>query len=148
MMSTVTRRKVLRLLGVGPATLLLPQSTFGFKEPAFPKGAVIRTVLKDLPPSALAGGATLFHEHMSLSSAYNNKIRETTARGRGLPAPPPEGTYFMEDLELMAGELAAAKKDGVACLVDGGHPDMGRSVEFLKQLSSRSGLSIVASGGY
>jgi phosphotriesterase-related protein len=48
----------------------------------------------------------------------------------------------------MTGELTAAKKDGLACLVDGGHPDMGRSVEFLKQLSSRSGLPIVASGGY
>src|SRR5580704_6692646 len=54
----------------------------------------------------------------------------------------------MEDLDLMVEEMSAAKKDGVACLVDGGHPDMGRSLDFLKQLSSRSGLPIVASGGY
>jgi hypothetical protein len=31
----------------------------------FPKGAIIRTVLKDYAPEELAGGATLVHEHMS-----------------------------------------------------------------------------------
>jgi phosphotriesterase-related protein len=147
MMANFTRRKALRILGGSPS-LFLARRGFGFKETSFPKDAIIRTVLKDLHPSELAGGSTLFHEHMSLSSAYNNKIRATTAQGRGLPAPASEDTYFMEDLGLMSDELAAAKKDGVACLVDGGHPDMGRSVPFLKQLSSRSGMHIVASGGY
>ena len=148
MTAVFSRRYMLRFLALGPALAALPRRAFGAKEPAFPKGAIIRTVLKDLPPSELAGGATLFHEHMSLSSAYNNKIRAKSAQGRGLPAPPPEGTYFMENLDLMVEELAAARKDGVACLVDGGHPDMGRSLDFLKQLSSRSGMPIVASGGY
>jgi predicted metal-dependent phosphotriesterase family hydrolase len=143
----ITRRDALSVLGIGAAAVL-PRTVFGATEPQFPKGAIIRTILKDVPPSALNGGATLFHEHMSLSSAYNDKIRAETAKGRGQPAPPPAGPYFMEDLDLMVEELSAAKKDGVACLVDGGHPDMGRSLDFLKQLSSRSGLPIVASGGY
>jgi len=147
-MSRFTRRNALRFLGTASSLLVLPPKGFGFKEPEFPRGAIIRTVLKDIHPSELANGATLFHEHMSLSSAYNNKIRAKTAQGRGLSAPPSEPTYFMEDMGLMVEELAAAKKDGVACLVDGGHPDMGRSVEFLKQISSRSGMPIVASGGY
>jgi len=32
--------------------------------PKFPQGAIIRTILKDYAPEELAGGATLFHEHM------------------------------------------------------------------------------------
>jgi phosphotriesterase-related protein len=54
----------------------------------------------------------------------------------------------MKDLDLMTAEVSAAKAEGVACLVDGGHPDMGRDFEFLKQLSIKSGLPIVASGGF
>src|SRR5262249_35288383 len=37
---------------------------------------------------------------------------------------------------------------GVACIVDGGHPDMGRDLEFLKLLAKQSGLPIVAGCGY
>jgi phosphotriesterase-related protein len=54
----------------------------------------------------------------------------------------------MEDLELMVAEVRAAAAEGVSCLVDGGHADMGRSVASLRQLSSKSGMPIVASGGY
>ena len=48
----------------------------------------------------------------------------------------------------MIAEMQAAANDGVVCIVDGGHTDMGRSVEFLRELSERSGMPIVASGGY
>jgi phosphotriesterase-related protein len=34
----------------------------------FPNGAIIRAILKDVPPEALGSGATLFHDHLSLSS--------------------------------------------------------------------------------
>jgi phosphotriesterase-related protein len=54
----------------------------------------------------------------------------------------------MQDAELMSGELSAAAKDGVACIVDGGHPDMGRDLDFLKKISAKSGLPIVAGCGY
>jgi phosphotriesterase-related protein len=44
--------------------------------------------------------------------------------------------------------MSAAAKDGVGCIVDGGHPDMGRNLDFLKRLSAKSGMPIVASCGY
>jgi predicted metal-dependent phosphotriesterase family hydrolase len=52
----------------------------------------------------------------------------------------------MKDLDLMSEEVA--KHEGIACIVDGGHPDMGRDVGVLRQISMRSGLPIVASGGF
>jgi len=42
--------------------------------------------------------------------------------------------------------LAAA--DGVACIVDGGHPDMDRDLSALTRIASESGVHIVASGGF
>ena len=130
----------------------------------FPKGAIIRTVLKDLPPEALTGGATLFHEHMSLATDFMPKwialARQTMpglfpappgGRGTSTPqaAPPaPAQPYFMRDADLMAEEMSAAAKDGVACIADQGHPDMGRDLEFLKRISRQSGLPIVAGCGY
>ena len=48
----------------------------------------------------------------------------------------------------MAEEMSVAAKDGVACIVDGGHADMGRDLDFLKRISAKSGLPIVAGCGY
>ena len=48
----------------------------------------------------------------------------------------------------MVEELNRAKRDGVVCIVDGTHPDGGRDIGFLTQMSQRSGMSVVASGGY
>ncbi len=36
----------------------------------FPRGAIIRTILKDVSPEALGGGATLFHEHLSIMDPH------------------------------------------------------------------------------
>ena len=47
---------------------------------------------------------------------------------------------FMRDADVVVEELTAAKREGVGCIVDGGHPDMGRSVAFLRQLSMKPGL--------
>ncbi len=58
-----TRREALSLLGAGAASLALAGTAAA--QPVFAKGAVIRTVLKDYAPEELAGGASLFHEHMS-----------------------------------------------------------------------------------
>jgi predicted metal-dependent phosphotriesterase family hydrolase len=108
--------------------------------PAFPKGAVIRTLLKDLPPEALATGAVLFHEHLSIHYPLTNAL----AAKQGA-APP---TNFSDDVDLMVAETRAAGKEGVSCIVDGGHPDMDRSLDALKRIAVESGVSIVASGGY
>jgi len=59
-MSTMpSRRDILRLIGAGAAAAFARSLGATDERVPFPKGAVIRTVLKDLPPEALAGGATL-----------------------------------------------------------------------------------------
>jgi phosphotriesterase-related protein len=54
----------------------------------------------------------------------------------------------MQDLTLMADELTAAKREGIGCIVDGGHPDMGRKIDFLRQLSMKAQMPIVAGAGF
>jgi len=49
---------------------------------------------------------------------------------------------------MMIDEVRAARADGIACIVDGGHPDMSRSLDALKRIATGSGMPIVASGGY
>src|SRR5438874_7916 len=93
----------------------------------FPRGAVIRTIVKELAPDAI-DGPTLFHEHMSLSKGYWDQMLAGMApEVRQRLAVPPGETYFLEDLDLIVREMRAAKQDGVGCLVDGRHADMGRS---------------------
>src|SRR5215475_9886785 len=110
MLNQLTRREALGTLGL--AALV---TRTAIAAPSFPKGAIIRTLLKDYNPEDLAGGPTLFHEHMSFvpdfMPRWNRYARETAiARNPALannpaPAPaaaapsaPPSGEkYFMED---------------------------------------------------
>jgi phosphotriesterase-related protein len=101
---------------------------------------VIRTLLKDLHPDALASGAVLFHEHLSI----HYPLTDAMAAKQGV-APP---TNFSDDVDLMIAETRAAGKDGVSCIVDGGHPDMDRKLDALKRIAAESAVHIVASGGY
>jgi phosphotriesterase-related protein len=154
----ITRRDALKLIAGGLSAAAWSESVAASQ---FPKGAIIRTVLKDLSPDALTGGATLFHEHMSLAADFMPRwiaLARSTLPGlfpgspgavRGVPPPvPPPQPYFMQNAELMTEEMSAAAKDGVACIVDQGHPDMGRNLDFLKRISTQSGLPIVAGCGY
>ncbi len=134
---------------------------------------MIRTILKDYAPEELAGGATLFHEHMQLGPDFNAKFAAAGAAVRaanGLPpaparggggggakgtggpnaakatfAPPPD---IMHNVDLMSDEVAKVKDAGIACIVDAGHPDSGRDIGFLRQVSMKSGVPIVAGGGF
>ena len=170
-----TRREALGILGMGAAAAALPEFVSA-AAPTFPKGAVIRTILKDYAPEDLAGGATLFHEHMSFAdnfmtrwTGYAADTRRETALpgapapggqgggraggpGAGAPPAPPPGTasgkYFMQDLDFMVEEMKIAKSEGISCIVDGGHVDMGRDINFLRQMSQQSGLPIVAGAGF
>ncbi len=72
-----TRREALSMLGMGAAAAALPRVTSA--APSFPEGAVIRTILKDYPPEELGGGATLFHEHMSLAPDFLLRFRQYAA---------------------------------------------------------------------
>jgi phosphotriesterase-related protein len=153
-MHRLTRRDMLRLIAASAAAASLPHLASAADQVKFPSGAVIRTVLKDVPPETLAGGATLFHEHLSMSYEFMLRLRQEFATllakpGQPTPALPPAAKpWFMEDLPLMTEEMRAAKREGVACIVDAGHPDMGRSLQFLKQVSAQSGMPIVAGFGY
>ena len=144
----VSRRQAMSLLGAGGLGVLsepgmdaglLAWSSQSARSTAnaltFPKGAIIRTVLKDLDPGELAGGQTLFHEH--LDGEYSRTERQ--------PVLPPPSTA---DITPVVAEVRAAARLGVVCIVDGGHPDMGVNVEHLKQISSQTGVHVVASGGY
>jgi phosphotriesterase-related protein len=159
----LTRRQALEALGIIAASAAMPRGLFA-QAPAFPKGAIIRTLLKDYMPEELAGGATLFHEHMQLAPDFNAKFTAATAAARaanGLPPAPARGgggprgaaagpppPDIMHNVDLMSAEVAKTKSDGVACIVDGGHPDMGRDINFLRQVSAKSGIPIVAGGGF
>src|SRR6202043_1152288 len=89
----LTRRQALEILGISAAAAAIPSGAFA-QAPAFPKGAIIRTILKDYAPEELAGGATLFHEHMQLATDFNAKFAAATAAARaanGLPPAPARG---------------------------------------------------------
>jgi len=84
---------------------------------------------------------------MALARAQTPEARAQAAAAPPTPAPSDQ-PFFMKDLDLMTEEVHAAAQEGVACLVDGGHPDMGQDFDFLKQLSTKSGMPIVAGCGY
>jgi hypothetical protein len=150
-----TRRDVLGSLGAAVVGIAVPEVRLSAAAPTFSSGAVIRTVLKDYPPDELGGGATLFHEHMSFAPDFFKRFDAATAATRaaaGLPPAPPAAPglsdlSFMQDLDLMVEELGAARREGIGCIVDGGHPDMGRNIGFLRQLSMRAQMPIVAGAG-
>src|ERR1700676_1599630 len=152
-----TRREALSMVGTGIAATALPGVASA--QPAFPDGAVIRTVLKDYRPEELGGGASLFHEHMSFAPDFLQRFRQSAVEAQAVnrppnappaaaPAGPPPDLSFMRDLDLLSEELAIAKREGIACIVDGGHPDMGRDVGWLRQLSTKTGVPIVVGGGF
>jgi phosphotriesterase-related protein len=103
----------------------------------FPKGAIIRTILKDMPPESL--GQILVHEHLELSSTFGLK---------GGPGAPQPSKHFSEDLDLIVEEMKLAKTDGLTAIVDSGHLDQGRRAEYLRQIAKLSGLPVIISGGY
>jgi phosphotriesterase-related protein len=101
----------------------------GASKITFPKGSVIRTILEDMAPAAIASGPVLFHEHLSLHLA-------------GLEE------HFTDDVALIIEEVKAAGSDGISCIVDAGHADMGRRMDALQRIAKESKMPIVASGGY
>lgn len=152
-----SRRQALKVLGISAAA-----SRLFADDLSFPKGAVIRTVLKDYAPEELAGGATLFHEHLQLAKDFNAKFSAATAAARaanGLPPAPARGGAgrgpagppppdIQHNVDLMVEELNKVKSSNVACIVDAGHPDMGRDINFIREVSMKSGIPIVAGGGF
>jgi phosphotriesterase-related protein len=145
----LSRREAIGLLGAGAGFGLVsalrgarglaaaPWQAGPARTPGFPNGAVIRTVLRDVSPDTLGTTATLFHEHLSFEWA-----RVMPRPANGVPRPGPA-----QDVNLLADELRAAAGDGVGCIVDAGTTDVGRDVDFLKQIAARTSVHIVACGG-
>jgi phosphotriesterase-related protein len=157
----VTRRQALEALGIGIASAAAIPTPGLAQDPTFPKGAIIRAILKDYVPEDLAGGATLFHEHLQLAPDFLTKFAAAAAAVRaanGLPPVParpgggggtgPAPPDIMHDVDLMSEEVVKTKSAGVACIVDAGHADMGRNINFIRQVSMKSGVPIVAGGGF
>ncbi len=107
--------------GIGAATAR------GQSAAPFPRGAVVRTILEDVPPEHLTG-TTLIHEHLSIGRADGQPI-------------------FYDDTGLIADEVRACAADGVSCIVDVGVPGLGRKIGALRTIAQRSGMFIVAGGG-
>jgi phosphotriesterase-related protein len=157
-MATFTRREALQWVGGAAAAAALGLDASA-QAPTFPKGAVIRTLFKDFAPEELAGGATLFHEHLSLGADFGDRFRAAsaavltaqgappTARPAG-PPPAPPGPDPMRDVDLMAEELRSAQRDGVACIVDAGLEGAGMDLEFIRTAAMKSGLPVVKAAGF
>jgi phosphotriesterase-related protein len=104
----------------------------------FPKRAVVRTVLNDVSPDTMGMAATLFHEHLSFEWA---RVIAPASNRVGRPGP-------TKDVALLAGELNAAAKEGVGCIVDAGTADVGRDLDFLRHIAAQTSVHIVACGGF
>jgi phosphotriesterase-related protein len=157
-MLKLTRREALQMVGSAVAAATFRWDAAA-QPPSFPKGAVIRTLFKDYPPEELAGGATLFHEHLSLGTDFGDRFGAASAavfavqgappgaRPTG-PPPAPPGPDPMRDVDLMTEELRSAQRDGVACLVDASLEGMGADLDFIRAAAMKSGLPVVKGAGF
>lgn len=100
---------------------------------AYPRGAIIRTILKDVPPDQFGSGAILIHEHLSLG---------TTPWGPQRP-----NWNYAKDVQLMTDEVNAISKGVVSGIVDAGNVGLGRKIEHVRQIATQTGVHIVACGG-
>ena len=139
-LSPLTRREALGMLGAGtglafaagcggnsapPAAsggAAMEEAAGAMPDIALPDGAVIRTILGDVDPASLAGGATLFHEHLDIRQGYAVPPPDPP---RGLDEPL-TGEAAEAFVELVAEELRMAAADGLSCVVDARHlPALG-----------------------
>ncbi len=128
-MRDYTRRQALGSLGMAALGGAVAHAAGAAQARPAADRRVIRTLGGDLDPATLRG-SVLFHEHLSMRYPLD------------------AASHFTDDVALMTEEARAAVADGLGLIVDGGHPDMRRSLEALRRISTDSGLPVVASGGY
>jgi predicted metal-dependent phosphotriesterase family hydrolase len=143
--SPLTRREAMHVLGAtaglgvaagladSAGVLAAPQQSFASANKiTFPRGAIIRLVLKDERPENLGGGAFLWHEHPMISRFVS----------------PPGATMTDEEqLNLMVEELKAAKAEGIGCMFDATHHRRSpKEWQYAKDLATRSGLPFGLAG--
>jgi phosphotriesterase-related protein len=54
----------------------------------------------------------------------------------------------MRDVDLMAGELRTARRDGVACIVDAGLEGAGMDLAFIRTAAKKAGFPVVKGAGF
>ena len=112
-----------RVLVVGD--VMLDRFVYGSVRRISPEAPV--QVIDANEPEEIAGGATLFHEHMSFTPDFMPRWMEASravalARNPAAtlpavqtpPAPPAGEKYFLQDADLMTDEMSKAKADGLA----------------------------------
>jgi hypothetical protein len=130
----MTRRTALELLGMSAAyTALVPGRAFA-QAPAFTKGAIIRTLFKDYAPEDLAGGATLFHEHMSLAPDFMDKFRAASAAVRAMNADRPAPAPRLQGV----GPVVPAARGRTAASSAWSRPDARRRVDGRRARDSQA----------
>ena len=146
----LSRREAISLLGVGAGLGLISTLRGGgglladslqqtSAAVTFPKGAIIRTILKDVAPEALAGGMTFMHEHLSMQDPPPPWLP---------PANPPRAPW--PGVDVIVEDVRKARKAGITCIVDGGTTGLGRSVEHVREVATKvasDGMHIVLGGG-
>jgi phosphotriesterase-related protein len=85
-------------------------------------------VLGDISPNDI-NGVTLFHEHLSIRMS-------------------PDRPSATDDVDNIVREIQIAATEGVGCIVDGGHPDLGRDLDAVRRVASETDVHIVACTGY
>ena len=154
-----TRRELIGQLSAGAALglaatwrvspLLALAQTAGWQSArgaalTFPKGAIVRTILKDIGPEALSGGATQIHEHIG------SRYTPTPPLGPSdIPPGPVAPANQAEYIDLIVDELKMSRADGLSCLVDAATDRRDdRQMANLRQMATRSGMHVVVAGGY
>ena len=119
-----SRRQTIGMLGLGAGLGLLEAlrgEAGAAQTQTIPRGAIIRTILKDLPPDGVGTGAALIHEHL-------------TAGG---------------NVDVLVDELRAAGQQGLSCIVDAATGRREEpALEKLRTIATRSGVHVVVAGGY
>ena len=126
-----TRREVIQLMGGAAGLGMVAGCRFDQADPGLagiPRGAVIRTVLGDISPDAI-NGVTLFHEHLSIRMS-------------------PDRPSATDDVDNIVREIRIAASEGVGCIVDGGHPDLGRDLDAVMRVANETDVHVVACTGY
>jgi hypothetical protein len=114
-MRDITRREALeQALGLIAAGAAIGPEVVHGAQPAGRR--VIRTLTGDLDPDRMAG-SVLFHEHLSMRFLLD------------------AASHFTDDVAMMVDEARAAKADGIGLIVDGGHPDVHRSLAALQRIA-------------
>ena len=126
-----TRRELIQLLGGAAGLGVVGGCSFEPADPGVdggPRDQIIRTVLADISPDAI-DGVTLFHEHLSIRMS-------------------PDRPSATDDVDNIVREIQVASSEGVGCIVDGGHPDLGRDLDAVMRVANETDVHIVACTGY